>query len=157
MPIIQSYDVAYLLNDDPVLASKLGTDGVHVGQDDMLFKQAREIMGNDAIVGVTCHNSRHLAMEAAEQGADYVAFGAFFDTTTKQAKTKATPDLLHWWSNLVEIPAVAIGGINQDNCSTVLEAGASFIAVSEAIWKHSVSPKQSVADFNQLIDKGIAT
>lgn len=155
MPVIQSYDVAFLLNDNPVLAKKLGVDGVHIGQEDMAYKQTREIMGNDAIVGVTCHNSRHLAMQAAEQGADYVAFGAFFETATKQPKTRATPNLLQWWSALVEVPAVAIGGITIDNCSVLLDAGADFIAVSGAIWQHPLSPKQSVADFNQLIENRV--
>ncbi len=157
MPIIQSYDTAFLLNDDPYLAQKIGADGVHVGQEDTPYKEARAIMGNNAIVGVTCHNSRHLAINAAENGADYVAFGAFFETSTKQPKTRATPDLLEWWSTLVEIPSVAIGGIDLENCSIVLDAGADFIAVSNAIWQHPVNPGQSVADFNQLIDNRSAT
>lgn len=157
MPIIQSYDTAFLLNDNPALARKLGADGVHVGQEDTPYKEARAIMGDNAIVGVTCHNSRHLAMEAADSGADYVAFGAFFETATKQPKTRATPDLLEWWSSIVEIPSVAIGGIDHTNCRIVLDAGADFIAVSAAIWQHAVSPEQSVADFNQLIDNRPAT
>ena len=126
MPIAHAHDVAFILNDRPDLARDLGTDGVHIGQEDASYDEARNVLGPDRIVGVTCHNSRHLAMVAGEAGADYVAFGAFFPSPTKQAKTQADPALLTWWSELFEIPCVAIGGINVDNCGELIRAGADF-------------------------------
>ncbi len=152
MPIAHKYDVAFILNDDPQQAAKLGCDGVHIGQDDMAYEQAREIMGDDKIIGVTCHNSKHLSMVASEAGADYVAFGAFYDTTTKQAKTTATADLLSWWQELMEPPCVAIGGITPENAAALAIAGADFIAASASIWGHKNSPAEAVAAFNALFD-----
>jgi thiamine-phosphate pyrophosphorylase len=134
-PIAQSRDVAFLLNDNPTLAVKTGCDGSHVGQTDMPAKQARKILG-DLTLGVTCHNSRHLAMEASEAGADYVAFGAFFPTTTKAPPEMADIDTLKIWAETMEIPSVAIGGINAENCAVIVQAGAEFLAVSNAVWNH---------------------
>jgi len=109
-------------------------------------------LGPGYIVGVTCHDSRHLAMEAAEAGADYVAFGAFFPTKTKEPKTSATPDLLQWWAEIMEVPCVAIGGVTVENCTTLLEAGADFLAVAGGVWDHPEGPKAAVAAFNDAID-----
>src|SRR5690349_10375756 len=115
-PIVQAAGVAFILNDRPDLATELGCDGVHVGQEDAPYAEARRLMGPDRIVGVTCHDSRHLAMEAAEAGADYVAFGAFYPTTTKPSRYRPEPDLLAWWSEVMTVPSVAIGGITPENC-----------------------------------------
>ena len=127
-------EVAFIVNDSVSLAKRIGADGVHLGQEDGDPRDARERLGRDAQIGVTCHDSRHLAMEAGEAGADYVAFGAFFPTTTKQVKHHATPDLLAWWQELMEIPCVAIGGITPENCGDLVRAGADFLAVSGAVW-----------------------
>ncbi|UKJ72374.1 thiamine phosphate synthase [Azospirillum brasilense] len=150
-PIAQDRGVAFILNDHPELARETGCDGVHVGQKDTPYAQARRIVGNDAIVGVTCHDSRHLAMEAGEAGADYVAFGAFFPTTTKDAEFKAEPELLRWWSELMEVPCVAIGGITQENCGPLVTAGADFLAVVGAVWNHPDGPGAAVKAFNAAI------
>jgi thiamine-phosphate pyrophosphorylase len=149
-PIVQAAGAAFILNDRPDLAAELGCDGVHVGQEDAPYAQARAIMGPDRIVGVTCHDSRHLAMEAAEAGADYVAFGAFFPTTTKEPKTAADIELLRWWGEMMVVPVVAIGGITVANASALVEAGADFLAVAAGIWEHPEGPKAAVAQFNAL-------
>ena len=127
-------EVAFIVNDSIGLAKRLGADGVHLGQDDGSVAEARERLGRGAQIGVTCHDSRHLAMEAGEAGADYVAFGAFFPTETKAVKHHAEPDLLRWWQALFEVPCVAIGGITPANCAPLVEAGADFLAVSGAVW-----------------------
>ncbi len=150
MPIAHDHDVAFIINDSPELAAELGADGVHVGQEDMPYEEARKIVGEDAIVGVTCHDSRHLAMLAGEKGASYVAFGAFYPTITKDAKTHAEPDILTWWSELFEIPCVAIGGIRAENALPIVKAGADFVAVSNGIWDHPEGPAAAVQAFNAL-------
>jgi thiamine-phosphate pyrophosphorylase len=127
-------DVAFIVNDSVSLAKRLGADGVHLGQEDGDVAEARERLGQDAQIGVTCHNSRHLGMEAGEAGADYVAFGAFFPTTTKDVKHQAEVETLELWQALFEIPCVAIGGITADNCGPLVQAGADFIAVSSGVW-----------------------
>lgn len=127
-------NVAFIVNDSIALAKRLKADGVHLGQDDGDVKEAREELGREAQIGVTCHGSRHLAMEAGEAGADYVAFGAFFSSGTKQTEHHAEPDLLEFWAGLFEIPCVAIGGITPENCAPLVAAGADFLAVSGAIW-----------------------
>ncbi|MCT2401041.1 thiamine phosphate synthase [Novosphingobium mangrovi (ex Huang et al. 2023)] len=127
-------EVAFIVNDSISLARRIGADGVHLGQEDGTVEEARQALGRDAQIGVTCHNSRHLAMEAGEAGADYVAFGAFFPTTTKDVKHTAGLDLLEWWQALFEIPCVAIGGITPENCAPLVRAGADFLAVSGAVW-----------------------
>lgn len=127
-------EVAFIVNDSVALAKRIGADGVHLGQSDGNPKDAREVLGREAQIGVTCHASRHLAMEAGEAGADYVAFGAFFPSVTKASEHRPDPDLLTWWSKLFEIPCVAIGGINPANCGPLIEAGADFLAVSDAVW-----------------------
>jgi len=142
-PIVQSRGVAFLLNDRPDLAVKLGCDGAHVGQSDMKAAAARKILG-DLTLGVTCHNSRHLAMEAGEAGADYVAFGAFFPTATKEPPEMAEIETLKSWAEIMEIPCVAIGGITAENCAPLVQAGAEFLAVVGAVWNHPKSPAAGV-------------
>jgi len=127
-------DVAFIVNDSISLAKRLGADGVHLGQADGSVAEARQQLGRDAQIGVTCHDSRHLAMEAGEAGADYVAFGAFFPSGTKETRHRAEPELLSWWQSLFELPCVAIGGITAENCAPLIEAGADFLAVSGAVW-----------------------
>ena len=153
-PPAQRHGVAVLLNDRPDLAFETGCDGVHIGQGDASTAEARKAVGADAIVGVTCHDSRHLAMEAGDQGADYVAFGAFFPTETKEAQFHADLDLLHWWSELFTIPCVAIGGITVDNCRPLVEAGADFLAVSGGVWNHPQGPAEAVRAFNRILAGG---
>lgn len=152
MPIVHRAGVAFIVNDRPDLAKKLGADGVHVGQDDAPLAQARALLGPDAIIGVTCHASRHLAMEAAEAGADYVAFGAFYPTVTKEATARAEPEILSWWQEIMQIPCVAIGGITADNGAPLVEAGTDFLAVSSGVWDHAQGPKAAVAAFNMMFD-----
>ena len=132
--ICAAHDVAFIVNDDVALAKRLGADGVHLGQGDGAPRDAREELGREAQIGVTCHASKHFAMEAGEAGADYVAFGAFFDSTTKASEHRPELEILEWWSNLFEIPCVAIGGITPTNCQPLVEAGADFLAVSGAVW-----------------------
>ncbi len=149
-PQAQRRGVAFLLNDRPDLAFETGCDGAHIGQTDMPYSEARAALGPKAILGVTCHDSRHLAMEAAEAGADYVAFGAFYPTSTKEAPSRAEIDLLMWWSELMEVPAVAIGGITLENAAPLIAAGADFLAVSAGVWNHPDGPAAAVAGFNRL-------
>jgi thiamine-phosphate pyrophosphorylase len=152
MPITRAHDVAFILNDRPDLAAELGCDGVHVGQQDTPYAEARRLMGPERTVGVTCHDSRHLAIEAAEAGADYVAFGAFFPTTTKPSEYRPGPDLLQWWNEIMEVPSVAIGGITPQNCRPLIEAGADFLAVVTAVWNHPQGPGVAVKAFNSVIE-----
>ena len=150
MPIAQSRDVAVILNDRPDLALSLGCDGVHLGQGDMDMPQARRLLGPDAMIGVTCHDSRHLAMEAAEAGADYVAFGAFFDTATKATSHRPEPELLSIWQETMTVPSVAIGGITVDNAPALVSAGADFLAVSAGVWSHPEGSAAAIRAFNAL-------
>ncbi|MEE2566563.1 thiamine phosphate synthase [Hyphobacterium marinum] len=147
----QKRGVAAILNDDPYLAAELGADGVHIGQTDGTYKDARSTVGPNRIVGVTCHDSRHLAMQAGERGADYVAFGAFFETATKSPKARADIALLEWWSEIFEIPCVAIGGITVENARPLIEAGADFLAVSGGVWTYRDGPVAAVKAFADLM------
>ncbi len=151
LPLARAHDAAFLVNDRPDLALKAGADGVHVGQSDAPYKQARAMLGDDATIGVTCHNSRHLALVAGEAGADYVAFGAFFPTRTKEAAAAAEPDILEWWSYATTLPAVAIGGITPDNCGPLVRAGADFLAVSSAVWTCPDGPAAAVKAFEKAV------
>jgi thiamine-phosphate pyrophosphorylase len=155
-PACQAREVAVILNDRPDLAAKLGCDGVHVGQEDATYAEARKAMGKDRIVGVTCHDSRHLAMEAAEAGADYVAFGAFFETATKTPKFHAEVELLTIWQESMQTPCVAIGGITVETARQLAAAGADFLAVSAGVWAHPDGPRAAVAAFNAEIAAGVA-
>ena len=149
-PAVQAKGAAFILNDRPDLAAELGCDGVHVGQEDASYAEARKLLPK-GIVGVTCHDSRHLAMEAGEAGADYVAFGAFFPTQTKEPKTQADIELLRWWAETMVVPCVAIGGITIANAPTLVEAGADFLAVSAGVWEHPDGPEEAVRQFNALL------
>jgi len=148
--VAQRANVAFILNDRPDLAFKLGADGVHIGQEDASYADARAALGPKRIVGVTCHDSRHLAVEAAEAGADYVAFGAFYPTATKEPKTHAEPEILEWWSELMVVPCVAIGGITVENAPPLIAAGADFLAVSAGVWDYPAGPDAAVKAFNTL-------
>ena len=150
MPLAQAKGVAFILNDRPDLAAELRCDGVHVGQDDMHYTEARAAVGRGCIVGVTCHNSRHLAIEAAEAGADYVAFGAFFPTTTKAPKAFAEIEILQWWAEMMVVPCVAIGGITVENCRPLVEAGADFLAIASGVWDYGDGSDAAVKAFNAL-------
>jgi thiamine-phosphate pyrophosphorylase len=132
--ICADHEVAFIVNDSIALAKRLGADGVHLGQDDGDPREARELLGPEVQVGVTCHDSRHLAMEAGERGADYVAFGAFYPTTTKAVEHHPEPSILSWWASMFELPSVAIGGITPVNAPSLVAAGADFLAVSGAVW-----------------------
>lgn len=153
MPICQAHDVAFIMNDLPDLAKELGCDGVHVGQEDAAYDEARRLVGPDAIVGVTCKDSRDLALIAAESGADYVAFGGFFPSVTKQGaqRLRSSPELLTWWQDTTTVPCVAIGGITVQNCGTLVAAGADFLAVISGVWDYPAGPAQAVRDFNRAI------
>lgn len=153
IPICEEFDVTFLINDRANLARDVGADGVHLGQDDGTIKEARELLGVDGVIGLTCHNSKHLAFLAGEAGADYVAFGAFFKTSTKETEFHARPHLLTWWNSLAEIPCVAIGGITIENCTPLIESGANFLAVSSGVWDCPGGPAQAVRDFNKLMEK----
>ena len=146
-------DVAFIVNDDMALAKRLGADGVHLGQSDGDPREARALLGPSAQIGVTCHDSRHLAMEAGEAGADYVAFGAFFPTSTKETRHRPDPSILSWWSALFELPCVAIGGITPANGRPLVEAGADFLAVCSAVWGHREGPAAAVAEFRDMLGR----
>lgn len=151
LPVAQSRDVAVIMNDRADLARRAGCDGVHLGQADGDPVAARKLLGPDATIGVTCHDSRHLAMEAGEAGADYVAFGAFFPTSTKETAHRPEPEILAWWSEMFEIPCVAIGGITAGNCAPLVRAGADFLAVIGAVWNHPDGPAAGVRAMNEAI------
>lgn len=143
-------EVAFIVNDSMALAKRLGADGVHLGQSDGDVREARALLGPDAQIGKTCHDSRHFAMEAGEAGADYVAFGAFYETNTKPSHYRPDPGILRWWSKVFEIPSVAIGGITPDNGRPLVEAGADFLAVCQAVWG-SQDPAAAVAAFESTL------
>jgi thiamine-phosphate pyrophosphorylase len=149
--LVQSRGVAFLLNDRPDLAVKTGCDGAHVGQTDIKAPAARKIL-KDLTLGVTCHGSRHLAMQAGEDGADYVAFGAFYPTVTKEPPEMADLETLEWWAKMMEIPCVAIGGITAANCAPLVKAGADFLAVVGAVWNDPKSPAAGVRKMLAAID-----
>lgn len=144
--ICADHDVAFIVNDSIALAKRLGADGIHLGQSDGEPGEARRVLGPEVQIGVTCHNSRHLAMEAGEAGANYVAFGAFFATTTKRVDNVAEPEILTWWQGLFELPCVAIGGITPGNARALADAGADFLAVSGAVWAHDGGPDVAVRE-----------
>jgi len=151
--ICEEYETAFVVNDSVTLAKRLGADAVHLGQADGDVRQARELLGREVQIGVTCHASRHLAMEAGEAGADYVAFGAFFPSTTKDTHHVAGLDLLHWWSSLMELPCVAIGGITPENAAQIVRAGADFLAVSGAVWADPAGPEAAIAKFQTVMEE----
>ena len=148
--ICENAKVAFIVNDSIKLAKRIGADGVHLGQSDGDVREARALLGPSAQIGKTCHDSRHLAMDAGEAGADYVAFGAFYPTTTKPSDYRPDPLILTWWSTLFEIPCVAIGGINPDNASKLVNAGADFLAVCQAVWGKD-DPAGAVRAFESVL------
>ena len=149
--ICDEFDVAFIVNDDVALAQRLGADGVHLGQGDESLENARATLGKDVQIGITCHDSRHLAMEAGEGGANYVAFGAFFPTETKETRHKPELDLVQWWAEMMELPCVAIGGITADNCRPLIDAGADFLAVCGAVWNDPAGPAAAVRKFADIM------
>lgn len=156
VPICHAHEAAFIMNDRPDLAVQCGADGVHLGQDDMPPGEARAIVGDDRVIGVSAHASRHMGIVAGEQGADYVAFGAFYPTRSKDPDKLAkygtpTPDILTWWQETMLLPCVAIGGITPANCTPLVRAGADFIAAITAVWSHPESPKKAVEEFNRAI------
>ncbi len=151
-PIVQSRDVAFILNDRADLVVSTGADGVHIGQEDLPYEEARRLVGPDRIIGVTCKSSRDLAVDAAEAGADYVAFGAYFESNTKTITTPASTDILTWWQEATTTPSVAIGGITAENCAPIVSAGADFLAVAGGVWAHTAGPAAGVAAINAAID-----
>jgi thiamine-phosphate pyrophosphorylase len=150
-PVAQSRGVAFLLNDRADLVRETGCDGAHVGQEDLPAREARALMGPEATLGVTCKGSRDLAMQAGEDGADYVAFGAFFPSGTKEVSRTIDPEILQWWSELMELPCCAIGGITAANCPPLVQAGADFLAVVGAVWGHPDGPAAGVRALNAAI------
>ncbi len=149
LPVCDAADVAVILNDRPDLAATLGCDGVHIGPEDTPYAEARRIVGPDATVGVSAKTSRHTAMALADAGADYIAFGAFYPSSTKVNTEHATPDLLEIWTETTTVPCVAIGGITPENCAPLISAGADFLAVSAGVWSHVDGPEVAVRLFSQ--------
>jgi len=150
-PIVQSRGVALILNDRPDLAVETGCDGAHVGGEDMPPADARRLLGKKLQLGVSCYDSRDAALRAGEADADYVAFGAFFPSETKDTSYRADTELLSWWAELMELPVVAIGGITAENCAPLVQAGANFLAVINAVWNHPAGPAAGVAAMNKAI------
>ncbi len=156
-PVCQSRGVAFLLNDRADLVRGTGCDGVHVGQDDMPARDARRLLGPDLTLGVTCKGSRDLAVQAGEDGADYVAFGAFFPSTTKNVTALLDPEILQWWSEMMELPSCAIGGITAENCAALVRAGVDFLAVVGCVWNHPDGPAAGVKALNAAIREALGT
>lgn len=160
LPICRAREVAFILNDRVDLVAELGCDGVHLGQEDMPLKQARAQLGEDKVIGISCHDSSHLAMEAGDNGADYIAFGAYFPTQSKAPEKLAkygTPsvDMLEWWATYTVVPCVAIGGMTPQNCAPMVAAGADFIAAITSIWQHPKGAAEAVREFNQAIKRAL--
>lgn len=157
LPVCHERQVAFIMNDSTELTKQCGADGVHLGQDDGDIKSARKLLGADVVIGVSCHDSRHLAMVAGENGADYVAFGAFYPTKSKSPEALArygtpTPEILSWWQEFMLLPCVAIGGITPENCAPLVRAGADLIAAITAVWECPSGPAAAVKAFNNAID-----
>ena len=157
MPVCHAREVAFIVNDRPDLAADCGADGAHIGADDGEYADARRLIGDDAILGVSCYDSRHLAIEAGEADADYVAFGAFFPTQSKTPRSRATTEILEWWHELTVVQSVAIGGITAENCPPLVKAGADFLAVIAAVWDHPDGPAAGVKAINDAIAEADAS
>lgn len=151
MPVCRAAEVEFILNDRADLAAQVGADGVHLGQSDGSIAAARALMGREATIGATCHASRHLAMDAGEAGATYVAFGSFFASPTKASGHRPEPEILDWWSTLFVLPCVAIGGITAENAAPLVAAGADLLAVSAAVWAHASGPRAGVEAFRAVL------
>ena len=144
--ITKKNNVKFLINDKPLVAKTIGADGCHIGQKDMNFITARKILGKKKIIGLTCHNSKKLALKAKKYGANYVAFGSFFKSSTKKTAFKANLELLRWAKKKINMPVVAIGGINNSNYNKILLNGADYIACANYIWK-SLDPVSAIKKF----------
>lgn len=160
VPLCQKYGITFILNDNPQLAIDIGADGVHLGQDDEAVRQARQLLGEDYIIGASCHASRHIAMQAGDDGADYVAFGAFYPTMSKSSKAlehwgTPTPDILDWWVSVATLPCVAIGGITPQNCSPLVQAGADFLAVISSVWQYDDGAATAIDAFKHAISHAL--
>jgi thiamine-phosphate pyrophosphorylase len=155
LPICHEHKIPLIMNDRPDLAVSTGCDGVHIGQDDASCKETRNLLGPDLTIGVTCKNSRHLAIEAAENGADYVAFGAFFPTDTKSGTETAELETIKWWNDTAIVPSVAIGGIKIENCISLVEAGTNFLAVIGEVWEHPKGEAAALSAFNKIFDAAV--
>jgi len=151
LPVCHGFDLPLIINDRPDIAAQTGADGVHIGQEDADYDSARALLGADAIIGVTCHDSRDLAIEAGDRGADYVAFGAFFPSESKETKHHADPEIIEIWSQMTIVPCVAIGGITADNCQPLVDAGADYLAVIGSIWNHPEGPEAGVLAFAEKL------
>lgn len=151
MPVCAAHDCAFILNDRADLAGRAGADGVHIGRSDGDIREARALLGPSVQIGATCHDSRHFAMEAGEAGADYVAFGAFYPSDTKETTHRPDPEILAWWSTMFVLPCVAIGGITAANAAPLVEAGADFLAVSGAVWNHPEGEAAGVRAFAPVL------
>ena len=136
--ITNKNNVKFLVNDKPFVAKMVGADGCHLGQKDMSFVNARRILGKHKIIGMTCHNSKKLAIKAKKYGADYIAFGSFFKSSTKKTAFKANLEILRWAKKKINMPTVAIGGINSSNYKKILSSGANFIACSNYVWNNKI-------------------
>lgn len=155
-PLCRKHDIAFILNDRADLAIKCDADGIHLGQEDMGVKEARTILGPNRVIGVSCHASKDMGLRAGEEGADYVAFGAFYPTKSKpQEKIEQwgvpTPDIIEWWSTYTTLPCVAIGGMKPDNCKPLVKAGADFIAAITYVWEHPKGTATAVKEFSKAL------
>lgn len=153
IPLCHDNECAFIMNDYPELAVKVGADGIHVGDEDMPVAKVRKLVGEKLVIGASCYGSRDLAMQAGEDGADYIAFGQFYETATKPPKGRPTPEILEWWSQYTVLPSVAIGGIKAHNLAPLVRAGADFIAVVTAVWNHEKGAKEAVRELNAAIEK----
>ena len=146
--IVKKNNVKFIINDIPAIAKKIGADGCHIGQKDLDYKSSRKILGEKKIIGITCHNSKKLALKAKVDGADYIAFGSFFKTSTKKTAFKANLAILRWAKKKISMPIVAIGGINSSNYKKILSSGANFIACSSYIWNNKkLDPVSAIKKF----------
>lgn len=151
LPVCEQTETSFILNDRPDLAAELGCDGVHIGPEDMPYAEARRVMGDEPVIGVSCKSSRDIAMSVAAEGADYVAFGAFFATSTKEDTETVTPEVLEIWSQMTTVPSVAIGGITSENCRPLIQAGADFIAACSSVWEHPDGPEMAIRLFSERL------
>ena len=152
-PICKKYNVLFILSDNPKLVKLLDLDGVHVGEQDPSISKCREIIGKYKIIGKSCYNSPRLATRSQNNGADYIAFGAFFKTKTKKTFKKINFDQLKKWKNLKKIPVIGIGGINIANCRKISRFHLDFFAISSAVWKSDIGAVKYLKKFKNLIDK----
>ena len=146
--IVRKNNVKFLINDKPFIAKMVSADGCHIGQKDVDFMSSRKILGKNKIIGVTCHNSKKLALKAKKYGANYVAFGSFFKTSTKKTAFKANLAILRWAKKKINMPIVAIGGINSSNYKKILSNGADFVACSSYVWNNKkLDPVSAIKKF----------